>query len=224
MKKVFGIGNGILIAATMLSCICYDRFGGLSLKALTAMGFVLLGAFNCAYALRFGGKNRKFPIVMALGLLVCMIGDVVLNITFIPGALLFAVGHLFYFVAYGCLMRFRKRDLLPSMVIFAASALIILAVPIFDFGSPLMQGICLVYALVISCMVGKAVANLVRERNIVTILLALGSILFYFSDFMLLLNIFAGAPPITDTLCLFTYFPAQCLLAHAIFQYADAKE
>lgn len=224
MKKVYGIGNGILIAATMLSCICYDRFGGLSLKALTAMGFVLLGAFNCAYALRFGGKNRKFPIVMALGLLVCMIGDVVLNIAFIPGALIFAVGHLFYFVAYGCLMRFRKRDLLPSAGIFAASALIILAVPIFDFGSPLMQGICLMYALVISCMVGKAIANLVRERNIVTILLALGSILFYFSDFMLLLNIFAGAPPITDTLCLFTYFPAQCLLAHAIFQYADAKE
>ncbi|MBQ9132940.1 MAG: lysoplasmalogenase [Clostridia bacterium] len=224
MKRIYGILNAILIAATLVSCIVYDRLGGLGLKALTASGFVMLGAVNAVYAMRAKTHSRKFPTVMALGLLVCMIGDVVLNIWFIPGALIFAVGHLFYFAAYCCRMRFAKKDLLPSAILFAASALIITAVPIFDFGSPLMKGICLVYAFVISCMVGKALANLFREQSAVTVLTAVGSILFYVSDFMLLLNIFAGAPPITDTLCLFTYFPAQCLLAHAIYRYVNSKE
>ena len=222
MKKTFKILNVAAVLAAALAYILYRC--GMVPKGVASLGFVLIGVINLVYAVLQGTIGRKFPVLMTLGLLFCMVGDVAIDRNFIVGAALFALGHIFYCIAYCSLSKFKGKDLVPIALFFTASALLITLVPIFDFGSPLMQGICLVYALVISCMVGKAVANLVRERNIVTILLALGSILFYFSDFMLLLNIFAGAPPITDTLCLFTYFPAQCLLAHAIFQYADAKE
>lgn len=220
MKKTTVILNALLITATLISCICYYQFGGLELKGLTSFGFVTVGAVNLIYAVRSRGKNLKFPIMLAIGLLLCMIADIVLNISFIPGALIFAVGHIFYFVSYCSLAKFKIKDIIPSVVIFAASAMIITLLPIFDFGSLLMEMICLVYALVISCMVGKSISNLIRDKNTVNIILMAGSILFYFSDLMLLFNVFAGAPKITDTLCLFTYYPAQCVLAHSIFQFA----
>ena len=120
-------------------------------------------------------------------------------------------------------MEFKARDLILSILIFAVSAMIITLVPIFDFGSALMEGICMLYALVISFMVGKACSNLLRKRNAVTAIAVVGSVLFYFSDLMLVFNVFADASKITDTLCLFSYFPAQCLLAHSIFQFSKNK-
>ena len=86
-----------------------------------------------------------------------------------------------------------------------------------------MKGVCLLYALIISCMLGKASANYYRAQSLVTGLLQLGSILFFFSDFMLCLNIFADAPHITNILCLYTYFPGQCILAHSLFHYGNSR-
>ena len=100
---------------------------------------------------------------------------------------------------------------------------LILLTPLFDFGSALMEGICIGYAFVISCMVGKTFANLLRERNTVTVLLVIGSCLFYFSDLMLVLCAFGGGPKITDTLCIYTYIPAQCLLAHSVFHFVNKE-
>lgn len=108
-------------------------------------------------------------------------------------------------------------------IVFGVSILIIECVPIFDFGSALMEGICIGYAFVISCMVGKTFANLLRERNTVTVLLVIGSCLFYFSDLMLVLCAFGGGPKITDTLCIYTYIPAQCLLAHSVFHFVNKE-
>lgn len=215
--KWFSILNVMLIIATVISMIRYDVIGGLELKGQTSLGFVLLGAVNLVYGLSARVKNRKFPMIMAAGLLLCMIGDIVLNLEFIPGTIIFGVGHLFYIAAYYCRSGFRKRDALLSAVIFAVSAALILFVPAFDFGSELMQKVCLAYALVISCMVGKAVSILVDERSSENVLTVIGSALFYFSDLMLVLYKFADAPKLADTLCLYTYFPAQCLLAYGVF-------
>ena len=164
-----------------------------------------------------------FPAMMMVGLSLCWIADIVLNITFIPGALIFAIGHVFYFIAYSRLIKFEKNDLIPSVIIFVCAASLVLFVPIFDFGIPLMQYIILGYALIISLMVGKAISNMRRENTSLTKLIVFGSILFFFSDLMLLLCYFAGAPQITDSLCLFTYYPGQYLLAHSIYRYTIHK-
>ena len=47
--------------------------------------------------------------------------------------------------------------------------------------------------------------------------------MFYFSDVMLALRMFGGAPLLADRLCLFTYFPGQAVLAHAVFYYVCAE-
>jgi len=217
-KGIFVL-NLLLAGLVQASMIWYLDCGGLWRKGLTSFGFVLLGALNLAYLIAVRKKPLCFPVILGIGLVFAMLGDIVLNVNFIGGALLFAVGHIFYAVSYAQLRRIGKLDLVLSGVIFAAAGSFLLFAPIFDFGDPVMKGICVGYALIISCMVGKALANAVRESTVTNLLLAAGSFLFFFSDLMLVLYVFADAPHIIDTLCVATYYPAQCILAHAMFWY-----
>ena len=61
-----------------------------------------------------------------------------------------------------------------------------------------MEVVCVFYALIISFMLGKAVSNIIRERNILNLLIVIGSFLFFFSDLMLLFDVFANVSIIFD--------------------------
>ena len=102
-----------------------------------------------------------------------------------------------------------------TLVMFLIALAILTFTPGLTFSDPAMRIVCYVYAVIISGMAGKAVSGFLRERTLVNGLLALGSVLFYFSDVMLLLAWFTGAGSWADTACLFTYFPGQGILAHA---------
>ena len=219
MKKSVFLLNLLLIAAVQAADVWYLTNGGLWRKGVTSFGFVLIGILNVAYLLLSRRKSLRFPVLLTVGLAVAMIGDIVVNLRFIEGALIFAVGHIFHFIAYCCHRSLRKADVILSLGIFAASALILTCVPAFDFGGGLLLGICLGYALIISFMVGKASGNAVRERNTGNVLRMIGSILFFFSDLMLVLYYFADAPRIVDILCVVTYYPAQCLIGHSLYWY-----
>lgn len=209
--------NVALILSIILGDICYMTLGGLLVKAITSICFVLLGLVNLIYVILQKQNNLKFPITMAIGLFFAMLGDIMLNIEFIVGALLFAVGHVWYFIAYNFLQKFKTSDLIYGIAIFVPAIIFILFMPIFDFGSLLMKIIVMFYALIISFMVGKSLANLIAIPTRQNILITIGSILFFFSDLMLLMNVFGNLSPVFDVLCLATYYPAECILAFAIF-------
>lgn len=224
LRHVFLCLNLMFILGITSGDICYISLGGLLAKSLTSAMFVLLGAINFIWLFVSKNKSLKFPIIMLVGLVFAMCGDIVLEVEFIVGAALFAIGHIFYFVAYCFLQRFKWIDLLYGAAIFVPAVIFIVAIPIFDFGGVLMEIVCIVYAIIISCMVGKAISNLVEKRNLQNILIVVGSILFFFSDLMLLLNIFASLPKAVSVLCLATYYPAEILLAFSIFIHKPKEE
>lgn len=224
MKKTFKILNIILFAITCLLTVYYDIEGGLWLKGLTGSGFVLLGAVNLIYAVSSKQLDLHYPIWTLLGLAVCLTGDIVLNISFLPGVTIFAVGHICYVVAFCCKDKPHKADAIPTVLLFVLALAIIKLVPFLDFGSTLVENLCVVYGLVISCMVGKTISNYLHHRNAANLILLIGSCMFYFSDVMLVLYRFGDAPKITDTLCLFSYFPAQCLIAHAVYHFTNKEK
>lgn len=216
--------NITLIFAVVLGDICYMTLSGLAIKATTSIFFVLLGIVNLTYVIIAKRQALQFAIIMTIGLFFAMLGDILLNIEFIVGALLFAVGHIWYFIAYNFIQKFKLSDLIYGFSIFMPAIILILFVPIFDFGGLLMQIIVIAYALIISLMVGKSIANLVAQPTAQNILLTVGSILFFFSDLMLLLNVFGNLSPVFDVLCLATYYPAECILATAIFTHKTKEE
>ena len=219
MKNKFNwfiILNLILIVAVVVGDVFYIIDDSLLTKSLTSACFVALGAVNLVYAIKNKTTNFKFCILMLVGLFFAMLGDILLEIEFIVGALLFAVGHVFYFVSYCMLISFKWKDLIFGAVIFVPSTLFIVLAPFFDFGGILMELVCVFYAVIISCMVGKSISNYVADKKVLHLLLLIGSCLFFFSDLMLLLNVFGNMPRVIGILCLATYYPAECVLACAI--------
>lgn len=214
--------NILLALAVTIGDVFYILRGTLTIKSITSALFVLMGIVNFGYLLLTKGKDIRFPSIMLTGLVFAMLGDIILEVEFIVGAALFAIGHVFFFVAYCFLVKFKWTDLIYGAIIFVPAVLFITLAPIFDFGGALMEVVCVVYAIIISCMVGKSIANLVREHSIPNLVILCGSVLFFISDLMLLLNIFAKLP-VVGMICLATYYPAEILLAVSILFAKDKQ-
>ncbi|MDE6408317.1 MAG: lysoplasmalogenase [Anaeroplasmataceae bacterium] len=230
MKKyIFEIIGVFLALLVLIGDVLYILYGGLWLKGITSALFFLLGIHFLILA--FLRKKRiHFPVFMVIGLALTMIADIVLNIHFIAGAILFALGHIFYAISYYRLKRWHWLDLVCSCLLAIPAVLWISLAPMFDFGGVLMEIVVVFYAIIISFMVGKAISNFIsnilkHQDYRVALIILIGSILFFFSDCMLLLNKFGAFSKdireILTILCLGTYYPAQILLATSIRIYVQ---
>ncbi len=217
LHRTFGVLN-VISAIALLGCmVWFMSEGGLSVKATASSCFVLMGGINLSYALYARAEKEAYPTVMFFGFVFAMLGDILLGYDFILGAGLFAVGHIFYAAAFCTQVKMSRLDALVSAVFFAGGCALLLLYDQFDFGGALMLGVCMTYALIISCMAGKAVSSCIKEHSARNILMAVGAVSFFFSDVMLVLRFFADAPWIVDRLCLASYFPAQGLLALSVY-------
>lgn len=221
MKKNIFIVNMALLLVLLALDVAYIVVGTLALKACASAVFVIIGIVNLIYAI-LNKADLKFPIIMMIGLVFAMLGDIILNIHFIAGAALFGVGHVFFLIAYNFLNKFSWKDIVCSLVIFIPSMLFIVLAPIFDFNGIVMEIVAVVYAFIISFMVGKAISNLIQKRSLINIIITIGSVLFFLSDLMLLLGNFASLP-VVGIICLVLYYPAEFLLAFSLFVYGEKK-
>lgn len=223
MKKAVYAINFLLFAVMIALDVMLILDPSLMLKGLAGVCFVLIAIVNIIYA-AINKAKMKFPALMLIGCVLAMAGDIVIydtaELSFIIGAALFAVAHVFYAAAFYVLCGFRPSDLIVPACVFVPSILFITLAPIFNFGGALMEVVCAVYALILSCMVGKALSNL-RMGTAISAVIAVGSILFFTSDLMLLLNMFGSIHRIPRILCLATYYPAQFLLAFALVPFSE---
>jgi uncharacterized membrane protein YhhN len=213
--------NIALFVCTMLFLIYYDYSGGLWLKGLTSLWFVILGGVNLLYAHIQGIKPPLFLIFLELGLCCGMLADILLGIQFFIGLVVFALGHVLYIVAFYTLEKFRLIDLFIMVPISALSICIIVGTPYIQVNDPLMKKMLLGYAVVISCMLGKAVSNAILRPTFSRVLMLLGSVLFLFSDLMLAIDFFGKTSRLVWALCAYTYWPAQCILALSLFYFVN---
>jgi len=219
-KKIF-LGINIFIIIGVFICnFFYQMTGfGLLLKSVCSVGFAILGIINLAYAFMTKQKNIKFFIFMSSGLMLAMAGDIAIAFNFIIGAAIFALGHVCYFVAYLMYRKFDKLDAILTGAIAIFSVLFLAFFPLLDFGGLLMKIVCIIYAIMISAMVGKSIGNAIAYKNVVSIIIAVGSILFYVSDFMLVFDRFSNAGMWSSYLCMAAYYPANCALAFSMLMY-----
>ena len=215
--------NSLLLLVMLVFDVLYILFEEqFAFKIVASVIFVLIGILNLIFAI-VSKQNLKFPLLMLSGLVFAMLGDILLEIIFIVGAILFAIGHIFFFVSYCVLEKFKVMDLLYGIIIFIPSVLFMTLAPIFDYNGIVMELVCVVYALIISFMVGKSISLITKEKNILSVIILVGSILFFLSDLMLLLGVFANLS-VVGIICLALYYPAEFLLAFSIFVYAIKKE
>lgn len=224
MKKFLNLKNVILaVNIVFILEICVMNYFyqkndfDFTLKCVCSISFAVLGLINLGYTIFTKQENLKFFIVMAVGLVFAMTGDIVLEIIFVAGAGFFAIGHIVFVAAYCLLKKMGVLEFIVAAITFVLAGSFLLFSKQLDFGGELMKWVCVIYALIISLMFGKAVANFIYERNVFYALIAVGSLLFVFSDLMLVLNNFIGKWNWTEYACLATYYPALCLFTFSMF-------
>lgn len=210
--------NITFVSAVLILNIFYQANDfSFPLKCICSILFATLGIINLIFAKKFKAVNMKFYGFQATALILAMLGDILIGINFILGAATFALGHVIFVLAYSTLSKFSSTDILPGAILFLFAGAFILFFPLFDFGGITMKAVCLVYALIISLMLGKTLGNFVLKRNSVNTAILLGSMLFFFSDLMLSLERFTSLGRWTSHACMGTYYPALCLLAFSMF-------
>ena len=186
------------------------------IKTLDSVLFVLCGVVNLIFLYKYKKEGSIYKaFILLTGLIFACVGDIVLISNFVLGAIFFAIGHVWFLVYFYALQKFNYKDILIGGIIFLISLLLILFLPVFNFGDFL--AIVIVYALIISMMLGKAFSNFLCKMNIQNLVVFIGAFLFFFSDLMLVFDNFSTLSGVFGYLCLSTYYPAEFLLAISIF-------
>lgn len=222
VSMIHGV-NVALMIGTVACLVCYDILGGLWLKGVTSAWFVALGAVNLCYGLRRGVRH-PYLWLTALGLALGMAADVLLGPAFIFGLLFFAAGHVLYLAGFFSLEKFRRQDLCYILPIAAVSLYAVVGTPFIRVDDPVLLPLLLGYAVIIACMLGKAISNWRVHGTPSRLLIMVGSILFWFSDLMLAVDMFGVPSRMTWILCSYSYWPAQALLAYAMFRFAEEQK
>ncbi len=216
-KVMLGLNLVVIVAVFVLNYFYQSNGFDFTLKCICSGSFALLGVINLVYSLATKADNKKFYIGMSAGLILAFLGDVLIRYDFIIGAATFALGHVCFVVAYCFMQRLQKLDYIISGTLFLGCLIFLLFCPWLTFEVEVFRIVCIVYALIISTMLGKAVGNFVREKNLVNVTIAVASVLFFFSDLMLVFDWFIGLWSWTDHACMGTYYPALCLLAFSMY-------
>ena len=145
-----------------------------------------------------------------------MLADVLLGISFIFGVLFFALGHILYLAAYYTIEPFSKKEFYFILPISCFATFIIIGTPFITVPNALRFAL-IGYGIIISIMLSKAICNYQKHKTFGFIFIMIGSLLFYFSDIMLAIDLFGTPSRLVWILCSYTYWPAQTLLAHSLY-------
>ena len=193
------------------------------LQAWVCMLYVVIAIVNyLANYKNYTIKQKKVFLCIILGLYFGMLGDALLGYKFLIGGVVFALGHVFYIIAFCFAKRFCWKDLI--ILLFVCGITIALNFIIgFKFGNMLFGMIA--YGFALSFMLSKSLSNLIfeKERDIYTITHFVAGLLFYFSDLMLMTYNFAHSEPVFDMLCMLSYMPAQILFATSLAFFKKQK-
>lgn len=211
----FAVGAVVLIALVLMPLKFHyqGRSKPLELVFKAASTAVALGfaVYRCAST----GFAEPYALWLALGLALCLLGDIFLEIRFTVGGALFFLGHVAYVV--GVSERFTLTWVTAAAFALAAAGLL----PFLYHYRARIPGALLppltVYALVLALLLGAALPQPFLALSRQTVLLALGAALFVASDMTLCRNMVLQKGTRPQYVSLLMYYLGQLLLALSVF-------
>lgn len=201
----------------------YKQFYKISLinKSLATLSIAFL-SYLC-FINNTGDIKRYFEFIF-IGILLGFLGDFFLalkkiykdkEVIFMIGLVAFLIGHVFYVMAFSLVNDIGIYDFCFA-AIYLAIAYIVFKKSELDFKN-LKYGVIL-YASVISFMMGKATSVLLFEESSVFVVVAfVGALMFVLSDSVLSFSMFGKKEDKKLSVCChLLYFPAQVILALSV--------
>lgn len=176
---------------------------------LKALPTAMAAAFACYAALSH--NPGPYASWMALGLVVCLVADVVLGIQFAVGGGLFLCGHICYVLGLTSLVPIT----LWHGILFAV-AMVILQGFLIAYRKRMTNkliayGVC-VYAVALSALLASALPLPFLVQGFQPVMAAIGALLFVLSDATLCDNMINNRPLPNQYISLGIYYTAQFLL------------
>ena len=195
-------------------------------KAAASVMFILTAVFSYKYS----GKNKKTFIIMLIGFIFALGGDVFLSfgssgIFFVLGLGSFSLAHIFYTIAFCSLVKFSPKDLIPALIIAVPTIGFLLLKDGFNFDG--MLPLVILYTILISIMVSKAISLLrLENKNMTSVMFSIiGAVLFFISDFILVFVFFYDKDfTFLPYINLIIYYSGQALLALSFLKGFDTKK
>ena len=211
----------------------------LTCKMIAATAFVGIGFI----AMEITGNESYYANMMLIGLILGWVGDLFMHIPHPPnnprmsvvyiGATGFLIGHIFYVLAFVKSTMaltpdykfFTLPEIIAMVIIFVAFSLTLEPVFKFKYANKFMKVTLHIYSIFLIVMLIKSFAFGITyylsgaENGLYAmIILLVGGVLFFISDFTLGLRLIGGAKgnKTVKTVSLYAYFIAQLLLATSI--------
>ncbi len=211
----------------------------LTYKMIAATLLIIIGILSVFLAERIS----QYAKIMITGLIFGWIGDLLMHIPHpkdkpnmllvYTGAASFLIGHIFYVTAFiktSSILSpdyklFSISEVIGFFVIYIAFSIMLEPVFKFQFETKFMKLGLYTYSIFLVIMLVKAISFAITyfkygngNNLIATIILILGGILFFISDFTLGLRLIGGkkGDKSIKSLSLYTYFIAQFLLSTSI--------
>lgn len=187
------------------------------LKGLCSLLFLILGGIAL-----FRSSLSLSPFLLFAGLFFSFLGDVILDLDtekgFLMGLGAFALAHLAFAAGFftATLTRAAGEGLFPEgPLLFAAAALLmILLFPLLKLRPP--KELRIPVAVYLALLALTLSLSVPASRAALSPLPLIGSALFAFSDASLAAGLFGKPSRTASILCLFTYYPAELLLAVSV--------
>lgn len=199
------ISAGGLIVANLLEL----AIASVIFKCLASLLFIAIAVSSY----KKNPVNTNFFVLMLFGLLFSLCGDVFLALNvFIFGVASFGIGHIMYSIGYCRMTKISLKDIFIFIAILMPT-LITISFGKFEFNG--MEIPVTLYAVIISFMVSKSLSMLkfYSSSKKSVLLMITGSVLFLFSDWILLFFYFTPNPlPIIGPMNSVLYYAGQGLI------------
>lgn len=216
-KILFAINVIFITVLLALNYVYQSNNFNYTLKCVCSSIFTLLGVINLGYAICTKQNDNKFYVGMIAAIIFSMLGDVFIYFSFIAGAGAFAISHIFFIITYCFIQKIQKLDLIIGFISFIPIALFLLFCPVLKFEEAIFKPVCVIYAVIITTMLGKSLGNFIREKNLLNTTLFIASTLFLLSDLVLVFELFSDVLPWAENACMALYYPSLCIFAFSMF-------
>ena len=157
--------------------------------------------------------SSPFGWWMVAGLALCLLGDVLIVFSLVPGMAAFLLGHIGYMIAF-CMLAPPRWISLPVFAVLLAVVALLFRSTFHAMGK--LTPAYVAYAAVLLAMLSLALA-LPAGLGARGWVVALGALLFTLSDLTLARGLLVKATPLGDAVCLTLYYGAQFTLALSVF-------
>ena len=160
-------------------------------KWLGSVCVLAMGIGCLIFALKYR-KDRKFhSIFMLSAVAMVILADMIIFNSIAWGLIVYSIALTLMIVSFLCISRFEWIDLIYSGCVALPLISLVIFAPIFGFANIGVEIGVILYVLLLSCMVGKSIANAFRSKKTTELMTVIASIIFVISNFLILCNSFS---------------------------------